>query len=141
MKRIAIVVAVAGVCLVACAPMPTGGGGGITASPCNNGVCKVDVDVTSCVITPTPDPLYVHGENNIFWELNLSSRFYRFTEDGVKLKKPDPTFDQPEKLNDWKFKLHDKGTPGTYLYAIKVQHLVMFQWVDCPPLDPTIVNG
>jgi hypothetical protein len=120
------------------------GGGGITTSdPCNAGVCKVSVDVTSCVITPTPDPLYVHGENNIFWELNLSSSFYRFTDDGVKLKKPDPTFDQPEKLSDKKFKLHDKGNVGTYLYAIKVQRWMMFQggWVDCPTLDPTIVNG
>ena len=141
MKRVAIVVAVAGVCLGACAPMPTGGGGGITASPCNNGVCKVSVDVTNCVITLNPDPLYVSGANNIFWELNFMSSLYRFPDDGIKLKTPSSEFDGPESQGS-KFKLHDKNTKaGSYPYAVKVQRWVMFQWTDCPPLDPTIVNG
>ena len=141
MRRIAVVVAVAGVCLTGCASMD--GGGGITTSdPCNAGACKVSVDVTSCVITPTPDPLPVKGENNIFWDLTFMSSFYRFTDDGVKLKTSSPVFDSAEKLSDKKFKMHDKGTPGSYPYAIKVQRWKMFEgWTDCPLLDPTIING
>ena len=120
MKRVAIVVTVAGVCLGACAPMPTGGGGGITASPCNTGVCKVDVDVTSCVITPNPDPVPVPEPSNIFWELNWVSQFYRFTDDGVKLKTPNSQFDEPELHgNGKKFKLHYKYTSkGTFPYTL-----------------------
>jgi len=124
--------------------MPTGGGGGITASPCNDGVCKVDVDVTSCVITPVPDGLVVAGENNIFWELNFSSSFYRFTEDGIKLKTPSTSFDGPElQPNGKKFKLHDKYTAqGKFPYWIKVQRWKVFEgWTDCPLLDPFIQNG
>ena len=120
---------------------PAGSGGGGLADPCNAGECKVAVDVTNCVITPKPDPLPVHGENNIFWELKWSW-MYRFQDDNaVKLKTESPVFDGAKKLNDSTFKMHDKGDKGTYPYAIKVQHWVMFQWVDCSPLDPTIVNG
>jgi hypothetical protein len=125
-----------------------GGGGGITTSdPCNAGVCKVSVDVTSCVITPKPDPLYVKGENNIFWELNSTSQFYQFLDDkSVALKAASSEFDQPEvQANGKKFKLHDKNSlagENKYPYWIKVQRWIMFQgWTDCPPLDPVIING
>jgi hypothetical protein len=146
MRRIAVVVAVAGVCLTGCASME--GGGGITTSdPCTAGACKVSVDVTSCVITPKPDPLPVKGENNIFWELNLMSQFYQFLDDkSVALKTTSSEFDQPEvQANGKKFKLHDKNTlagENKYPYWIKVQRWIMFQgWTDCPPLDPVIING
>jgi hypothetical protein len=70
------------------------------------------------------------------------SSLYRFQdENAVKLKTASSVFDSAQKVSDSKFKMHDKGTQGSYPYAIKVQHWVMFQWVDCPPLDPTIVNG
>jgi len=141
MGRIAVVVAVAGLGLGACVTMQGSGDGGL-AAPCNDGVCKVSVDVTSCVITPTPDPLPVKGENNIFWDLTFMSSFYRFTDDGIKLKTSSPVFDSAQKLSDSKFKMHDKGTPGSYPYAIKVQRWKIFEgWTECPTLDPTIVNG
>ena len=146
MKRIAVVVAVAGVCLTGCASME--GGGGITTSdPCNAGACKVSVDVTNCVITPVPDPLPVKGENNIFWELNFGSLFsYRFVDDqSVALKTASSEFDSPElQANGKKFKLHDKNSlagENKYPYWIKVQRLTFQGWTDCPPLDPVIVNG
>jgi hypothetical protein len=105
----------------------------------------VDVSVTNCVITPDPASLPVTGKNiNIFWELDALSMFYRFPDDGVKLKTSSPEFDAPEaQANRKKFKLHDKNSLAgqhTYPYTIKVQRLVLFQWVDCSPLDPTIVN-
>jgi hypothetical protein len=146
MKRIAVVMAVAGVWLTGCASME--GGGGITTSdPCNAGACKVSVDVTSCVITPVPDPLPVKGENNIFWELNFGSLFsYRFVDDqSVALKTASSEFDSPElQANGKKFKLHDKNSlagENKYPYWIKVQRLTFQGWTDCPPLDPVIVNG
>ena len=125
-----------------------GGGGGITTSdPCTAGACKVSVDVTSCVITPTPDPLPVKGENNIFWELNFGSLWsYRFLdEQSVALKTASGEFDGAEvQANGKKFKLHDKNSlagENKYPYWIKVQRLTFQGWTDCPPLDPVIVNG
>ena len=105
----------------------------------------MDVSVTSCTITPDPPALPVTGKNiNIFWELGIWSQFYRFPDDGVKLKTSSPEFDAPEaQANGKKFKLRDKNSLSgqyTYPYTIKVQRLVWFQWVDCPPLDPSIVN-
>jgi hypothetical protein len=110
----------------------------------------VDVSVTNCSITPTPASLPVTGKNiNIFWELDrASTASYRFREtDGVTLKKPDSDFDQPQaQANGKKFKLHDKNSkakPGeqlSYPYRINVQRSVPPNWVDCPPLDPVIVN-
>jgi hypothetical protein len=137
MRRIFVVVVVAGVSLAGC---------GLAVANCDGrGACKVDVSVTNCVITPDPASLPVTGKNiNIFWELDALSMFYRFPDDGVKLKTSSPEFDEPEaQANRKKFKLHDKNSLAgqhTYPYTIKVQRLVLFQWVDCSPLDPTIVN-
>ena len=104
------------------------------------------VSVTNCAITPDPEKLIVTGKNiNIFWELDAMSMLYRFPDDGIKLKTPSTEFDQPEaQANRKKFKLHDKNSRGSvppYEYAIKVQRLVLFQWIDCPLLDPWIVNN
>jgi hypothetical protein len=139
MRRIFVVVVVAGVGLAGC---------GLAVAACDgHGACKVDVSVTNCVPTPDPEPLPVTGKNiNIFWELDTASMFfYRFRDDdGVILKTASTEFDQPAAQgNNKKFKLHDKNSLAgqhTYPYTIKVQRLVLFQWVDCPPLDPSIVN-
>jgi hypothetical protein len=138
MRRIFVVVVVAGVGLAGC---------GLAVAACDGtGACKVDVSVTNCVITADPPSLGpVTGKNVIiFWELDITSMFYRFPDDGVKLKTESPEFDQPEaQAIRKKFKLHDKNSLAgqhTYPYTIKVQRLVLFQWVDCPPLDPSIVN-
>lgn len=146
MRCYAVFLAVAGVGLAGCAGFsPEGGAGGSTSANCDgHGACKVSVSVTNCVITPEPEPLQVTGKNIlIFWELDLGSMLYRFTDDGIKLKTPSTEFDEPEaQAHGKKFKLHDKNSlPGEhrYQYAIKVQRL-MFNWVDCPPLDPWVVN-
>lgn len=122
-----------------------------SAANCDgHGACKVDVSVTNCVITPAPDSLLVTGKNiNIFWELDAASTAsYRFSDtDGVALKNPDSDFSEPQsQANGKKYKLHNKNSkakPGeqlSYPYKINVQRLVPPNWVDCPPLDPVIVN-
>jgi hypothetical protein len=124
----------------ALAPPPSPSG----RADCRGGNCKIDVHIEVCAITaPNID---VYGENNIFWELDQASKDngYHFPEliehHGVWIKDdPKHQFDQPERVNDWKFKLHDKNDKdgkGTFNYGVQ---LVKGSIV-CPDLDPTIVN-
>jgi hypothetical protein len=110
---------------------------------CRGGNCKVDVHIEVCAITaPNID---VYGENNIFWELDKASRDngYHFPEmivhHGVWIKDdPKGQFDQPDLLNDWRFKLHDKNDKdgkGTFNYGIQI----VKGSITCD-LDPQIVN-
>jgi hypothetical protein len=115
---------------------------------CKGGSCDVDVHVENCTVTAPKIDNY--GANNIFWTLDRESREagYKFPDEavhlGVWLKSPPPiecipadgVFDSPQRLNDWKFKLHNKGTPGTYCYGVTV----VKGSTTCPPLDPSIVN-
>jgi hypothetical protein len=106
---------------------------------------------TSCTVTGSD--IDNTGANNIFWTIDASSRAlgYKFPDEavalGIYLKSPPPSgsgcldpsgvFDSPQRQNDWKFKLHDKGTPGKYCYGIYVVR-------GMPPspclYDPSIVN-
>ena len=149
MKRIAAVVIVAGIVIVQAACVSAQSQvGTATSSNCDGtGVCKVDVSVTQCFVTPNPSTLTVRARNiDIFWEISDDS--YRFSEsDGIKLKQDDSDFDQPQsQSNGKKFKLHDKNSKArvgekiSYAYNIKVQRLVGTRWVDCGTLDPIIIN-
>lgn len=114
---------------------------------CSGGSCDVDVHVDNCVVT-APD-INNTGANNIFWTLDKFSRDggYKFPDEavhlGVWLKSPPPSgciaadgvFDDPKRQNDWKFKLHNKGTPGIYCYGITV-----VKGTTTCTLDPSIVN-
>ena len=127
-----------------CATPP--GGGGVATDNCDgSGACKLVISVTECKIAPPPD-LHVTAKNvNIFWELDMASSVaYRFADDGIKLKQPSDEFDSPEpRMLNKKFKLHDKNSKVgeyKYEYAIKVQKLSGFKWIDCPVLDPWVVN-
>lgn len=144
MRSVAVVVIVAGLGLgLSCVGISPA-----SAANCDgNGACKVDVSVTSCNITPTPPSLLVTGKNIvIFWELDATSTSsYRFRDgDGVVLKSASSEFDQAgAQANNKKFKLHDKNSLSgehSYPYTINVQRFMSPNWVDCPPLDPTIVN-
>jgi len=109
------------------------------------GNCTVVIHLDVCTYTVVPKILDVYGENNIFWELDKATQDagYHFPEliehHGILIKK-DPThqFGQPERQNDWKFKLHDKNNDegkGSFDYAIQV----IKGSIPCD-LDPTIVN-
>jgi len=110
---------------------------------CRGGNCKADIHVDVCAIT-APD-IDVYGENNIFWELDKATKDagYHFPElvehHGILIKgDAKGQFDQPERVNDWKFKLHDKNDKdgkGTFKYAVQV----VKGSVTCD-LDPSIVN-
>ncbi len=122
--------------------------------PCSGGRCDVDVHVEiqggTCKVT-APD-IDNTGANNIFWNIDASSKLlgYRFSNDpaqpGIFLKNPPPSgcqapgnvFDSPDRQNDSRFKWHNKGTPGTYCYGVRVVR-------NSAPtpciLDPQIVNN
>ena len=148
MKRIAAVVIVGGIAFAqaGCASAQTGG----AAPPSNcdgTGVCKVEVSVVQCFITPDPGTLPGRGRNVvIFW--NMNSADDRFNDpDGIKLKQEDSDFDQAgTQDNGRRFRVHDKNSkarPGeklTYPYNIRVQRQMGGRWYDCPPLDPVIIN-
>ena len=119
------------------------------AVPCNGGSCNVDVHIENCVIT-APD-IDNTGANNIFWNIDNASKQAGYTfaagAAGVTLKTPPPSgcmaaggvFDSPDRQNDFKFKLHNKGTLGTYCYAVKVVNTTTTPPQTCT-LDPQIVN-
>jgi hypothetical protein len=114
---------------------------------CSGGRCDVDVQVDNCVIT-TSD-INNTGANNIFW--NIKSSGYVFPDEavhlGVWLKSPLPSgcdsptgvFTDPKRQNDTQFKLHDKGTRGTYCYGVTVVNTMTTPPQTCT-LDPSIVN-
>ena len=147
MKSVAVILAIASI-IAGCATTSGGDSGGVASPNCDGtGACKVRVSVSDCVITDTPATLDVTFKNiNIFWDLDFLPSFaYQFPDDGIKLKTASTEFDEPEaQALRKKFKLHDKndlaGTTHRYEYAIKVQKLEGFKWVDCPTLDPWVVN-
>src|SRR5262249_33748898 len=114
---------------------------------CNGGRCDVDVHVENCTVSaPNIDNT---GANNIFWNLDAASRQagYKFPDEsvhlGIWIKSPPPlgcisgdgVFDSPERQSDSKFKLHNKGTPGTYCYGVTV-----VKGSTTCTLDPSIAN-
>jgi hypothetical protein len=148
-KVLLSMVAVCGVLLAACATPPMS----IARVNCNGGSCDADVhvDVRLGTCTVSAPDIDNYGSNNIFWTIDASSKAlgYKFPDEavqlGIYLKSPPPSgcqppsgvFDSPQRLNDWKFKLHDRGNLGTYCYGVYVVR-------DTPPspctYDPSIVN-
>ena len=107
----------------------------------NTGSCDVDVHVENCVIT-APD-IDVFVATNIFWNIDQASKQagYKYpagpARPGVFMKDaPQGQFD-PERLNDWKYKVHDRNTAkGTFHYGVRV----VKGSTTCPDLDPSVVN-
>jgi hypothetical protein len=147
MRRIAVVVVVAGIGLTGCAgmlPQQWGGGGGPgTGAPCVAGVCKVAISVDKCVIaTPMPDPIPVQGQNaHVEWEIDLLSWLggNNFVAgDGIVVTDTKSQFQPEDSAGGKKYKLLDKNTVlDNFKYAI---HVKSFWFGDCPRLDPTIIN-
>ena len=145
-KVLLITVAVCATLLGCATPM-------LAAVPCTGGQCSVDVHVDvqggSCTVS-APD-IDNTGANNIFWNIDAASKNlgYKFPDNpaqpGIFLKSPPPTgcqaagavFDLPDRQNDWRFKWHNKGTPGTYCYGVRV---VRNSAPTPCTLDPQIVN-
>ena len=112
---------------------------------CNSGSCTIPVHVENCVIS-APDVDVFGQSRNLFWEIDRESAAagYEFPEIAQALGiwiKDDPKgeFDQPDRQNKHKFKLHDKNSDsgkGTYRYGVRVKK----GGAACPDLDPSIVN-
>ena len=144
MRHVAMVAIVAGLGVAGCAHAPMEG---LASDKCDGqGKCRVTVSVADCKATPSVDPLPVTAKNvNISWELNLLSGLsYQFREkDGVELKMPSAEFAPRSTGSNKKYMLHDKNSlPGThqYPYRFNIQKAVIGGYVDCPQMDPTIVN-
>jgi hypothetical protein len=119
----------------------------------NAGRCEVDVhvDIQHGTCTVSAPDIDNTGAKNIFWTIDATSRAagYKFPDEamhlGVWIKNPPPSgclaadgvFDSPERQNDWKFKLHNKGTPGIYCYGVQV---VRNSAPTPCTLDPQIIN-
>ena len=106
--------------------------------------------IENCVIT-APD-IDNTGANNIFWNIDNASKHAGYTfaagTAGVTLKNAAPSgcvapggvFDSPDRQNNWKFKWHNKGNPGTYCYGVQIVNTTTTPPQTCTPLDPSIVN-
>jgi hypothetical protein len=135
--------------LLGCATTKT-----FTPVNCNGGSCDVDVhvDIQGSTCTVSAPDINNTGANNIFWNIDRASKDagYRFpataVHAGVWIKDPPPSgckppdnvFDSPDRQTDWKFKLHNKGTRGTYCYGVQV---VRNSAPTPCTLDPQIVNN
>ena len=155
MKRISTVMIIAGIVFAAaaCTSVPWIGGHKVPDCTTGNGVCQVDVSVTSCdAITADPYELPVRKKGGIYiiWVLDELSP-YRFNPvDGIKLKpnQPDASeFGLPEPQPNGKrirmFDKNSKATPGQKThnhYDINIQMQQGGNWVNCKVYDPTIIN-
>jgi hypothetical protein len=111
---------------------------------CNSGSCTIPIHVENCVIT-APDVDVFAQSVNLFWEIDQDSAHagYKFPDIVVHLGiwiKDDPKgeFEQPDRQNDRKFKLHDKNTSagkGSYRYGVQV-----VKGSTTCTLDPFVVN-
>ncbi len=117
----------------------------MAASPCNQGVCFIDVSVTDCRVTVDPEKRRIaRGNRNpvIHWRLDAASfAVYRYADRGITWKRnPDNEFHTPGRANGGKhFTWADKNTqPGDYPYTV---HLVRRSSGEaCAPHDPSVVN-
>jgi len=125
-----------------CETQPT-----IAAGPCNAGVCKVTIQVVDCTrrdgFVVSPDLLEVRAPNRIEWE--ITSPKYKFTADGIDIKKNDGAFEDPKVIaggRKFSWKDRHRDAPGyaakVYNYAINVVH--EDGTVTCGAFDPRISN-
>jgi hypothetical protein len=116
------------------------------AQPCNEGVCKAEVNVSLCWITVDPDPIHVPKEvNHIEWTFSKSTNGYHFEQDGITIKDPsgsgitpDPGPDPVSGKKGKKFTMKDD-----HKVHGKIPYTVRVVWDDgpaCPPTDPMISN-
>lgn len=117
--------------LAGCAgvPVSTMGGGGSSADPCPNPVCKVKVTVTgNCDFDfdPSTKHLYIDAGNKnmlIQWDL-VGAKF--IDDQSIYLKDPGannpPDLTQFAKASDWKFTVHNAHsvTGKSYEYGVRV---------------------
>ena len=130
--------------LIACG-QPTGVG--TAAGPCNSGVCKVDVTVSDagCAdpnnITVLPDPLPVHGSNNIQWTIQTNQYTWVAAPGGITGLPPAMFTDAHDTGNGKKYDIHDANTdasPTDYKYGVNLKDP---NGNLCAVKDPTIRNG
>ena len=130
----------ASLALVGCAALQFPGSG---ASPCNQGVCKVTITVSSCDhISAAPDPVSVpKGAWHIQWD--VATPGYEFTANGISIPgnvtipgTGRKVFEDPRRLNATKFQFKDNNEfDGKYKYNIE-----LVKGGQTCRYDPTISN-
>ena len=132
----------ASLALAGCASLQPG-----SASPCNQGVCKVTLTVTSCTdpvngISATPDPVPVpRGTWHIQWD--LATPGYEFTTNGISIPGNVPipgtgkkVFEDPQRLNATKYQFKDNNeSKASYKYKVE-----LLKGRQTCSYDPTISN-
>jgi len=120
---------------------------GVAGTPCNNGVCKLEVTVASggcsnaANISVNVDPLKVpkNQPNKIEWTI-VTDGFSWVAAPGGITSLPPSQFENPQD-NGKKYQIHDKNTdqvPTDHKYDI---HLKDTSGNPCAVKDPTIKNG
>jgi hypothetical protein len=129
----AITLAIAG-----CATMDRGAGANTCDDP---GVCKIDVPLSGCTVSPPLADIDVYGKNRVIqWELQGSPNVTFAAQDGIFLKDdPQHQFGPGQRSAPRKFIMPDKNDihgDHTHHYGIKL----IDGDTPCPLLDPGIIN-
>lgn len=111
-------------------------------SPCNSGVCKVDVSITACsapggvAVDPPTLPVPVRQANNIEWTIVTPG--YTFAQNGIVIADYYKQFDPPHLTGSGrKITVHNRNTnSGPVYYSVNV----MMGATPCVALDPWIFN-
>lgn len=120
--------------------------------PCNQGVCKVSIEVTGFPCTAdkvvvTPDPLDVTGPNNIQWKIvnsNTSTQWVKFvpSPDGIVFtgqpEMPAPGEFKVVLYQDDQIHMHDTPREGHHVYKYAVN---LSTSSGACSKDPTIGNN
>jgi hypothetical protein len=105
-----------------------------------SGVCQVVVSVAGCKVSVDYDIVWVGGAQDvkIHWLISDPGD-YSFADDGVFIKTPTTQFSKVPTGNKKLFILNDKKTQGgQFYYGVQVHDDK--NNVDCPVLDPVIIN-
>jgi hypothetical protein len=113
-------------------------------TPCNQGVCPVDVtvfidcsDPNNILATPEETPIK-RGNSNPRIEWTITKRDYTFASNGIDFH-GDTQFTNGQLLGPTKFQWFDANSDDKYhKYTI---NLIQPDGHACPPLDPGIING
>lgn len=109
-------------------------------APCNHpGVCKIDVPLDGCKVSPPLADIDVFGPQRVIqWELQGSPNITFAQPDGIFLKDDShQQFGPGQRPASRKFIMPDKNSVvGTYHYGIKL----MDGNTPCPVIDPGIIN-
>jgi len=127
--------------VLACTGCATDSGAGKTPTCDHPGVCKIEVHVLGCTVSPPLDDIVVSGRDRMIqWELVGSPNIKFARQNGIFLKDdPQHEFGPGNRPDSRKFKVPDKNSiKGIHYYKYGIQ--LMDGDTACPQIDPGIIN-